>query len=333
MARPRGQFQPQQIAGDPNDRFGFPALIDDYCGHLSVQGYAVETIRVNRSHLNKLVQWLGTQGVTHPADVTRAMLEDYQGYLHEVRKSDGRPLSSTTQGACLGPVRRFYQWGYVHGRLPSDPSVAITIPPREQRLPRSVLSFAEAEAVLAQPDTRTRLGVRDRAILETLYSTGMRRSELMRLQIDDVDRSRGTVAIRQGKGRKDRIVPIWPRALDWIDLYLKLARPAMHPVDNTLFLSSEGGAGIGSHRLTGLVGHYVDQANIHKHGSCHMFRHTLATLMLDGGADIRYVQAMLGHASLNSTQIYTHVSMTALKAVHAATLDHNPAVGTPKINR
>jgi integrase/recombinase XerD len=149
--------------------------------------------------------------------------------------------------------------------------------------------------------------------------------ELVNLRCPDVDTERGTVMIRQGKGRKDRIVPIGERALAWIANYLDDVRPelAIGDDDGTLFLSNLG-LPFGVGRLTHLVRDYVEAAQIGKHGSCHLFRHTMATLMLEGGADIRYIQAMLGHASPTTTQIYAQVSIRALKAIHTATHPGKP---------
>jgi integrase/recombinase XerD len=144
--------------------------------------------------------------------------------------------------------------------------------------------------------------------------------ELMGLHCPDIDAERGTLMVRQGKGKKDRIVPIGERALAWIAKYMEEVRPelAVGDDDGTLFLSNLG-LPFGVGRLTHLVRDYVEAAQIGKHGSCHLFRHTMATLMLEGGADIRYIQAMLGHASPTTTQIYAQVSIRALKAIHTAT--------------
>ena len=173
---------------------------------------------------------------------------------------------------------------------------------------------------MAEPDLGDSLGVRDRAILEVLYSTGMRRMELVGLELYSVDVERGTVMIRQGKGKKDRMVPIGERALSWIEKYVREVRPqlAMEPDDGVLFLTGDG-APITPGRLTHMVRAYVDAADIGKHGSCHLFRHTMATLMLEGGADVRFIQAMLGHARLDTTQIYTQVSIRKLKEIHSMT--------------
>lgn len=148
----------------------------------------------------------------------------------------------------------------------------------------------------------------------------MRRAELARLTIYDIDPERGTVMIRQGKGKKDRVVPIGERAIAWVQKYLDEARPGLvnEPDDGFLFLAYTG-LPFSPDLLTRWVGEYVDAANIGKRGSCHMFRHSVATLMLERGADIRYVQEMLGHASIKTTQLYTKVSIRQLKAIHTAT--------------
>jgi integrase/recombinase XerD len=200
-------------------------------------------------------------------------------------------------------------------------------------LPKAVLSVAEIEQVLAQPNINDPLGLRDRALMETLYSTGMRRLELVNLKLYDLDTERGTVTIRQGKGKKDRVIPIGDRATAWIDKYIREARPqlVMEPDDHTVFLSNAGEPFCLDH-LSDLVRTHVDAANIGKRGACHLFRHSMATLMLENGADIRYIQQMLGHADIKTTQIYTQVSIRQLKRIHDAThpakLEAKPAKET-----
>jgi len=320
MTWPRGSHAPQVIAGDPGDRFGFPVLVDEFCRDLAVRGYAEETIRVSRGHLARFVDWLRLEAVTHPADVSRVMIRHYQEYLHDYRKADGSRLPLTSQGAAIAPIQRLYEWAHATERLNTNPTVGIELPQREHRLPKAVLTLQEARRVLAQPDTSTELGMRDRAILETFLSTGIRRGELARLTVQDLDHARQTLWVRQAKGGKDRIVPIGPDAIEHIDRYLKRSRPRLRHRHrtNVLFLASDG-YGLSPHRLSRIVTSYVEASGIGKQGSCHMFRHTLATLMIEAGTDIRYVQAMLGHTSLTSTQIYTHVSIPALQAAHRAT--------------
>ena len=174
--------------------------------------------------------------------------------------------------------------------------------------------------MIAQPDTGAPEGLRDRAILETFYATGMRRMEVANLKLYDLDAERGTVMIRQGKGKKDRHIPIGERALAWIGKYIREARPGLLAAseDGTVFLTD---AGLPFHRkqLTSLVRSYLRKSKIGKMGGCHLFRHTVATLMLENGADIRVIQELLGHAKLSTTELYTRVSINLLKQVYAAT--------------
>jgi integrase/recombinase XerD len=194
------------------------------------------------------------------------------------------------------------------------------LPKLEHRLPKHVLTERESEKIINEPDVNEPLGIRDRAILEVLYSTGMRRMELIRIKLYDLDRDRGTVIIRQGKGKKDRMIPIGERALAWIDKYLNEVRTSLvlDPDDGTVFLTTYHEP-FTKNRLTQLVRDYVNAADIGKKGACHLFRHTMATIMLENGADIRFIQQMLGHARLDTTQIYTQVSIRMLKEIHSAT--------------
>jgi integrase/recombinase XerD len=191
-----------------------------------------------------------------------------------------------------------------------------------------VLSVQEVEQVLMQPDIHDPMGLRDRAILETLYSTGIRRGECVRLKLYDADLQNGTVFIRQGKGKKDRYVPIGERAVKWIEKYLREVRPdlAVEPDDMTLFLSQYGDAFSPDH-LSGMVHDYIEAANLGKGGGPHLLRHTMATLMLENGADLRFIQEILGHEKISTTQIYAHVSIRQLKLVHEHT---HPAEQQPE---
>ncbi len=183
-----------------------------------------------------------------------------------------------------------------------------------------MLSIDEIEQVLRQPDLNDAKGLRDRAILETFYSTGIRRMELANLKLYDIDADRGTVMIRQGKGKKDRHIPIGERAVAWINKYVNEARPqlVLGAEDGTVFLTHLGEP-FQRVQLTKLVRVYLEKSKIGKVGGCHLFRHTMATLMLENGADIRIIQEMLGHAQLSTTEIYTRVSINLLKKVYSAT--------------
>jgi integrase/recombinase XerD len=260
--------------------------------------------------LKVFFRWADERELSRPSQVTRPMLERYQRHLFYFRKKNGKPLTARTQHQHLCEVRLYFRWLMRAGRIDANPASELLLPRLPRRLPQAVLSPEEAEKVLAQPDISRPEELRDRAMLELLYSTGL----------FDVDGSRGTVWVHEGKGRKDRVVPAGERALAWVQKYVDEARPklALAHDDGFLFIGDAGEALVPDY-FTQLVRHYLEAAGIEKPGSCHLFRHTMATAMLDGGADVRFVQEMLGHVSLATTQIYTRVSIEKLKAVHAAT--------------
>ncbi len=296
------------------------ALMEKHLEALQVQNYSEYTIRNRRVHIGFFIQWCHDRGITEAAEVTRPILEHYQRYLFHYRQKNGKPLTFRSQNTRLVPLRVWFRWMARQRHILHNPASELELPRMEQRLPKSVLTVGEMEQVLAQPDIHDPLGLRDRALMEMLYSTGMRRMELAGLKLYELDTERGTVTIRQGKGKKDRVIPIGERAAAWLDKYIREARPKLvvEPDDRTVFLSNAGEPFCLDH-LSGLVRTYVDAAEIGKRGSCHMFRHSMATLMLENGADIRYIQQMLGHADLKTTQIYTQVSIRQLKRIHAAT--------------
>lgn len=318
----RGQRTPHAVPGDPADPAGWPRLVSDFCEWMGAHGYSPRTIENRRGQLAAIASWLAERGVSRPVEVTRPMLERYQRHLYHYRKPDGEPLSfrSQSQSQRLLPVRAFFRWAARNNVVLYNPASEIELPRVEHRLPRPALTGTEAEAVLDVPDLASPLGLRDRAVLEVLYSTGVRRSELAHLSLFDLDAERRTLMVRQGKGRRDRFVPIGERAIAWVARYLAEVRPGLagEPDDGTLFLTADG-TPFSPDRLTQIARGYVEASGVGKEGACHLFRHTMATLMLEGGADIRYIQAMLGHAELSTTQIYAQVSIRALQAVHEAT--------------
>jgi integrase/recombinase XerD len=266
------------------------------------------------------IVWADERGVTHPQQVSRAVLERYQRWLFHYRKKDGEPLAVTSRRSKIVPLRGFFKWLTRTGEIPANPAADIDLPRKIKRLPRAVMTQEEVERVMGVADTATVIGLRDRAMMEVLYATGMRRMEISNLEITDIDPDRALVLIRLGKGQKDRLIPLGVRALHWVRKYLEEARGqlAWNADDATLFLGNEGRP-LSPLWLSTLIAKRVDAAGIGKRGSCHLFRHTMATLMLEGGADIRFIQAMLGHAELSTTQIYTQVAISQLSQVHAMT--------------
>ena len=321
MAKSRkGGRKPKLIVGDASDPDGFVVWVERYLEALRVRNYSPRTVENNQSYLGVFVVWCEARSITRPREVTKPIVERYQRHLFHLRKENGKPLSFRAQYARLMHVRGYFKWLARQNALLWNPASDLDLPRPEQRLPKHVLTASEAERVLAQPDLSDPLGVRDRAMLETFYSTGIRRMELVKLGVYDLDIEREILMVRQGKGKKDRMLPLGERALAWIERYVGDVRPdlVMPPDPGTLFLTNQGEAFSPAH-LTRLVRTYVAAAETNKQGACHLFRHTMATLMLENGADIRYIQEMLGHAELTTTQIYTRVSIKQLQAVHALT--------------
>jgi len=294
--------------------------IASYLEWLEVRGYTEDTVEHRAQVLNYFAAWGEDRGLVRSTEVTRPILQRYQRWMFYYRKKNGQPLGISTQYTRLMVVSVFFRWLTRNNYLLYNPASELELPRTEKRLPKAILSIEEVEKVLAQPNLRDPLGVRDRAIMEVLYSTGIRRKELVGLTIFGFDQDRGTLWIRLGKGKKDRVVPVGERAMLWVDKYLREVRPrlVMEPDEGYLFLSGDG-LPLTPGYLSDSVRRYVDAAGIGKKGSCHLFRHTMATLMLEGGADTRYIQQMLGHENLASTQLYTQVSIKKLKDIHTAT--------------
>lgn len=300
-------------------------LLEEHCRWMETRNYATGTIHNHRLYVGRFIDWLAERGVTRAQDVTRPMLERYQRVLFHHRKKDGTPLSFAGQHVRLVTIQGFFKWLCRKYYITANPAADLELPKVEKRLPRQVLTAHEAEQVLNQPDLATPIGLRDRAVLEILYSTGMRRKELAGLRLYDLDLERGTVMIREGKGKKDRLLPLGARAAAWLDKYLEEARPKLvvEPDEREVFLCVSG-RGLTPGVLGNLVHAYIQQSGVNKSGSCHLFRHAMATLMLENGADLRYVQQMLGHAKLNTTEIYTHVNIQKLIEVHRLTHPAKP---------
>lgn len=293
--------------------------IDLYCERLRIRGCSPLTARNRRRLLRAFALWSLPLGLRAAKQVERMHIQHYQQTLHYARKVNGLPLTLGSKVNALRAIRGFLSWLRIEGRITVDPTDGIEIPRVPRRLPRFILSIAEVEAILHEADPANAYQLRDRALLELLYSTGIRRTEASNLVGNDLDFNREVLFIREGKGRRDRVVPIGARALSWLDRYLRESRPLLaQPQTSTLFVTDYGEPSRPEF-VAARVSRYKQFAGILKPGATHLLRHACATHMLEGGADIRYIQALLGHASLETTQIYTHVSIEALKRVHAST--------------
>ena len=307
---------------DPHsiDHHGMAPYLARFLEDSAARGLSPRTVDIRQRMLKRFIAWCDERDLNQPQDVTRPILERYRRYLYHYRKSDGEPISFATQQQRLVPVKAFFKWLTKENYILYNPASEMELPRVHRRLPKHILTDAEVGRIINQTMLHGDLGIRDRAIIETLYSTGIRRSELINLKLYDVDTRNGTLMVREGKGKKDRMVPLGNRACIWIDKYADEVRPGLvvEPDDGALFLHEYGEA-FHKNRLTDLVKKYIEQAGIDKPGACHIFRHTMATLMLDNGADIRHIQAMLGHSQLSTTEIYTQVSIKKLKEIHTLT--------------
>jgi integrase/recombinase XerD len=289
---------------------------DAYLESLAARNYAQGTLEGRRDALKVFLAWAGERDLKHASQVTRPILESYQRWLWRCTKANGQRLGWSTQRTRLGTLKDWFRWLTKQNVILHNPASELELPRMEKRLPTAALTLSQVEALLAVPNVADPLGVRDRAMLELFYSTGLRRAELCRLELTDLNTERGTLTIRRGKGRKDRVVPVGARAVAWLERYLKEARPRLCLDTRTpaLFLTGYGEA-FNPDVVSRMVSGWMKAAGLK--GSCHLLRHTCATHMLDGGADIRYIQQLLGHEKLETTAIYTEVSIRQLQEVHA----------------
>lgn len=305
---------------DAQDPEGMVVLMRAYLEHLRVTNFSQPFVTARELAISHFILFCQERSLTKARDVSRPALERYQRHLYGQRKADGAPISVAFQYNQLAALRGFFRWLSRRNVIPANPAADLDLPKLTQVLPRHVFSVDEVERILALPDIRTPIGLRDRAILETFYATAMRRKELAELKLDDLSFTRLTVKIQKGKGRRQRMVPLGERAAFWIERYLALSRPQLlvEPDERWLYIGIRGGP---LHRdaLGSLVRKRLDEAGMKAPGSCHLFRHTAATLMLENGADVRFVQELLGHAQLTTTQVYTRVAITKLREIHAAT--------------
>ncbi len=287
-----------------------------YLESLAARNFAPGTLHSRLDAVNFFLGWAAERDLTRPGQITRPILEAYQRWLWKYTKANGRRLGWRTQSFRLSGLKDFFRWLTRQNVLVHNPASELELPRPEKTLPGAALTLAQVEALRAVPDLSDPLGLRDRAMLELFYSCGLRRAELCNLELPDFNTERRTIHVRRGKGRKDRMVPVGERAVQWVEKYLAEARPRLCLDTHTpaVFLTSYGGP-FNPDVLSRMVSAMLAKAGFS--GSCHLLRHTCATHMLEGGADIRYIQQLLGHESLETTAIYTEVNIKQLQEVHA----------------
>ena len=277
-------------------------------------GLSANTLAAYRRDLVAFERWLSDSRGKVLDQADAADILGWQAY--------GHPSSlPSTANRRLATLRRYYRWARRLGRVSGDPCLEVTTAKQPLRVPKT-LSQSQVEALLAAPPKHTALGLRDRAMLEVLYATGLRVSELVNLGVLDLSLSDGVVRVVQGKGGKDRLVPLGAEAAHWLDRYLKEGRPALlgPRASPALFVTGRAQA-MTRQSFWLLIKKYAIVAGVQAPLSPHVLRHAFATHLLNHGADLRVVQLLLGHADISTTQIYTHVARERLKKVHA---QHHP---------
>jgi integrase/recombinase XerD len=291
------------------------AEVDNFCDALWLEdGLAKATLDSYRSDLGRLSLWLANNAGEPLLDTRAETLTTFIAHL-------SRQTRASSQSRYLSTLRRFYRWQLGRGRIFIDPTLKLANPARPSRLPK-VMSEKQVDALLNAPDLDTPLGLRDRAMLETLYASGLRVSELVNLKIHEIGFNEGVVRVI-GKGSKERLVPLGEQAIDWLTRFLNEARPDILKGQQSedMFVTARGGA-MTRQSFWLLIKRYALQAGIDPAKlSPHVLRHAFATHLLNHGADLRVVQQLLGHADISTTQIYTHVARERLKKLHA---EHHP---------
>ena len=294
---------------------GDAAEIDAFCDTLWLEdGLAKASLSSYRSDLLHFSNWLGEQQLPALCEVEEAALMRFVAALSQT-------LRASSQARYISTLRRFYRYLLARDRISADPTLKIAMPVKPSRLPK-VLSEAQVEALLAAPQSDLSLGLRDRAMLETLYATGLRVSELVGLKLHEVNFEMGVIRVF-GKGSKERLVPLGEDSIDWLRHYLAEGRPALLEgrQSNDLFITARGAA-MTRQAFWYLIKRYALQAGIDPARlSPHVMRHAFATHLLNHGADLRVVQLLLGHSDISTTQIYTHIARERLKSLHA---QHHP---------
>jgi len=301
----------------------FDLYLAKYNEWMLSRGWSERTQESYKSNIRFFLDYLINEtSAENLNEIDSKILSGFQTYLYHSETKQGKRLALSSQHTKLVSVRSFFHFLYETDVLLFDPSAALHLPKKRKSLPKGVMSEKQVEKLLNQPDLSTALGFRDRTILETLYSTGIRNSELRSLNIYDVDFNQLQTNIIKGKNAKDRVVPLGEIAADYIHEYLISARPklnrrfAMADASNELLFISKNGLQITKANLIWIIAKYVEQAALNGRFTPHSLRHSCATHMLRAGADIRYIQEMLGHASVATTQIYTKVEVTDLRAMH-----------------
>ncbi|RUM41121.1 MAG: hypothetical protein DSY80_09310 [Desulfocapsa sp.] len=302
---------------EPEERLTLADLLKEFYLYLRMQNQTESGMKTSRWHLERFFKYLQCKGISRSYQLTPEILRDYQLGMVLGETTRGKRYSPTTVNRYMSSVKSFVKFLKKRDQLSLGPEDGITYARSGRRLPRGILSAEEMVRLIEMPDIRKILGYRDRTIMEVLYSTAIRRNECRFLKVSDVDFSERTLRV-SGKGQKERYVPVGRIALKFLEGYVSHVRPLLVKgiSEEHLFLSVKGRY-LSVNVMGEFIAKYAKLAGISKRVTPHTFRHTCATLMLRNEADIRHIQELLGHESLETTQIYTHVTLTDLRRVLA----------------
>ena len=280
------------------------------------RNFSPETIKLYKSYVMNFFRFLLNKEDHDLRGVTREDVLKYRQWIEDYRTRKGRPYSHGSKELSVKCLKYFFKYLKRKNLILIDPSQALPHLKTIKSFPKCILTRKEMTRILTRPNLKTRVGYRDRTIMEILYSTAIRNKELINLSIYDLDLEHGMIRVNQGKGKKDRVVPVGKTAVNYLKEYLSEIRPKILKENfcKKLFINQYGKPLTGAD-LTKQIKRYSKMANLDKPVTPHSFRHTCATEMLRGGSSIRYVQAMLGHARIRSTQVYTRVVPIDLKKV------------------
>lgn len=291
-------------------------FIAEYTRHLTALGRSRLTLKNVHSALRKFTCFLAETGIDRIEEIDRELIEDYQQSLSYSAGKAGHPLSFRTQAQLLGVLKGFTRFLKERHYFVTDPGKDLKLPKKPKRLPRIILTREEVHRILNAPDTHTDSGYRDRVILELLYDTAVRRAELSSILTSHLDLEGGYVHI-SGKGNRQRVVPVSLRVCDMVTTYIHQVRPRLlKGKDSGYLILNRFGNQMDPNGVWAVVKRHVRTSGVKKNVSTHTFRHTCATHMMHNGAPVRHIQELLGHESLESTQIYTRVTINDLKAAH-----------------
>ncbi len=295
----------------------YDVLLDRHQQQLELLNFAVQTVRTNMGSLRQFKRYLLEAHVTDLQAVSAATVNDFIRWLLVQPSHRGTTRTVGTQNRVLSAVKGFMAFLAEENYLGRNPIKDMRYAREPDCLPRNVLTPQEARKIIEQPDLQTVIGYRDRAVLEVLYATGIRKAELMNLNVQDVNLEEGLLRVNGGKGGKDRVVPLTKLACSFLENYIKAIRLYFLGQSQTprLFLSTRHRP-MGKNTPANLVEKYARLAKVQKHVTCHLWRHTVATHLVQNKANLRHVQEILGHRLLTTTERYLHLTIADLKAAH-----------------